>query len=157
MMKKNLFRLAGLGALAGGMIFAQNPAPAQPAAPQGFAARRAHSAQRMANYLNMTPEQRAQAKQVMSAAREQAAPLRQQLKDNHEALFNAIKTGNDAQIDQITKAQASLTAQLSAIRAHAFEKIYATLTPDQKTKADNMQQFFRSFRGRHQRAQQSNS
>ena len=158
-MKNTLFRLAGLGALAGGMIFAQSTpaAPAQPSQHQGFAARRARFAQRMADYLNLTPEQRSQAKQIMSAARQEAAPVRQELKQNHEALFNAIKAGNDAQIDQITKAQAPLMAKASAIRAHAFEKIYATLTPEQKTKADNMQQFFRSFRGQHEHRQQSNS
>ena len=157
-MKNTLLRLAGLGALAGGMIFAQSTttAPAQPAQSQHFAGRHARFAQRIANYLNLTPDQRAQAKQIMAAARQEAAPLRQQLKQNRAALFNAIKTGNDAQIDQITKDQAPVQAQMAAIRAHAFEKIYATLTPDQKTKADNMQQFFHARRGQHQRQPQSN-
>jgi len=37
-----------------------------------------------------------------------------------------------------------MMAQLAAIRPHPFEKIYATLTPQQMTKADNMRQWFSS-------------
>jgi len=40
------------------------------------------------NYLNLTPDQQAQAKQIMAGAWQEAAPLRQQ-----------------AQIDRITKAK----------------------------------------------------
>jgi|ERR1051326_5686788 Spy/CpxP family protein refolding chaperone len=141
-MTKTLTRLAGLGALSAGLIFAQNAAQntTRPAA------RRGHFVQRIVNYLNLTPDQQAQAKQIMAGARQEAAPLRQQMKQNREALATAIKSGNDAQIDQITKAQAPAMAQLAAIRAHAFEKIYATLTPEQKTKADNMRQMFHARR-----------
>jgi len=141
-MKKTLIRLAGLGALAGVLIFAQNAARN----PAGPAARRGHSIQRMVNYLNLTPDQQAQAKQIMAGARMESAPLRQQMKQNREALASAIKSGNDAQIDQITKAEAPVMAQMAAIRAHAFEKIYATLTPEQKAKADTMRQHFHGGR-----------
>ena len=96
--------------------------------------------------LNLTPDQQAQAKQIMAGARQESAPLRQQMKQNREALASAIKSGNDAQIDQITKADAPVMAQMAAIRAHAFEKIYATLTPEQKAKADTMRQRFQSRR-----------
>jgi Spy/CpxP family protein refolding chaperone len=149
-MKNTLIRLAGLGALAGGLIFAQNAATAT--APNtgrgmaGHAARRGHFRERMANYLNLTPEQRAQAKQVMAGARQEAAPLRQQMKQNREALAAAIRSGNDAQINQITKSEAPVMAQLAAIRAHSFEKIYATLTPQQKTKVDNLRQWLHAGR-----------
>lgn len=148
-MKKNLIRLAGLGALAGGLIFAQN-VPANPdnaaAAQPARHARRFHRMQRMANYLNLTADQKAQAKQIWAGAREEAKPLRQQMKANRQALLSAIKSGNDAQIDQITKSEAPVMAQLASIRAHAFEKFYATLTPDQKTKVDSMHQQFRGGR-----------
>ncbi|MGA2598754.1 MAG: Spy/CpxP family protein refolding chaperone [Bryobacteraceae bacterium] len=141
-MKNKLTQLAGLALLTGGVIFAQSAAttPRQPA-------------QRMAAYLNLTPDQQAQAKAIRAQAREAAAPIREQLKQSRQALQAAIKSGNDAQIDQITQAQAPLMAQAAAIRAHAFEKFYATLTPDQKAKADSMHQFFKS----HRRPAQSNS
>ena len=104
-------------------------------------------AQRISKYLQLTPDQQAQAKQIFASARQEAAPVRQQLKQNRQALMSAIKSGNDAQIDQITAAQAPLMAQAAAIRAHAFEKVYATLTPDQKAKADNMRSMFHAGRG----------
>jgi Spy/CpxP family protein refolding chaperone len=147
-MKNKLTRLAGLALLTGGVMFAQSAAttPEQPA-------RHARMQQRMAAYLNLTPDQQAQARAIRAQAREAAAPIREQLKQSRQALQAAIKSGNDAQIDQITQAQAPLMAQAAAIRAHAFEKFYATLTPDQKAKADNMHQFFKS----HRRPAQSNS
>lgn len=138
-MKDSLIRLAGVGALACGLMFAQGGGSGGKGAPM---ARRGHFVQRMVTYLNLTPDQQTQAKQIMADARQQSMPLRQQMKQNREALSTAIKSGNDAQIDQITKAEAPVMAQLAAIRAHAFEKIYATLTPEQKTKADNMRQWF---------------
>ena len=146
-MKKTLMTVAGVGVLAAAMMFAQSAATH---------AGRAGVGQRMAKYLNLTPDQQAQATQVMMQAHEQAAPLRLQLKQSREALANAIKSGNDAQIDQITKAQAPVMAQVAAIRAHAFEKIYATLTPEQKTKADGMRQNFMSHRRQRQHQRQAN-
>lgn len=149
---KHVLKLAAAGALAAGMIFAQStPANTgqQPERGQRFRQFRANRAERMAKYLNLTQEQQDNAKKIMAEARQQVQPLRQQLKESREALMNAVKSGNDAQIDQITKEQAPLMAQMMAIRAKAFEKIYATLTPEQKTKADNMRQFFRSQRHEH--------
>ncbi len=161
-MKNNLLRLAGLGALATGMIFAQTTTgTANGTAPQAAhnqrRARRARVQNRMADYLNLTPAQRVEAKQVMKEAHAQSASLRQQLKQDHAELATAVKSGNDAQIDRITKSEAPLLAQMAAIRAHAREKIYATLTPEQKAKADNMRQNFLSHRGRHVRTPQANS
>src|SRR5262252_2518914 len=114
-MKNKLIRLVGLGALASTLMFAQAPA--------GQSGRRhGHLGQRMATYLQLTADQQAQAKQIMADARQQATPLRQQMKQNRQALKDAIKSGNDAQIDQITKAEAPVMAQLASIRAHSFSK-----------------------------------
>ena len=95
----------------------------------------------MANYLNLSADQRAQVQQIMAGAKQEAAPLRQQMQQNRKALADAIKSGNDAQIDQITKAEAPVKAQLASIHARAMAKIYATLTPEQKAKADQMHRF----------------
>ena len=64
--------------------------------------------------------------------------------------------GGEAVIERLVEAfydRMNRLPQAAAIRAHAFEKFYATLTPDQKTKADSMHQFFKS----HRRPAQSNS
>jgi Spy/CpxP family protein refolding chaperone len=143
-MKNKLIRVAVFGALATGMIFAQNgsPDPAQTATRQQKKAKRgSHAGRRMANVLNLSADQRAQAQQILAGARQEAAPLRQQMQQNRKALADAIKSGNDAQIDQITRAEAPVKAQLVAIHARAMGKIYATLTPEQKAKADHMRRF----------------
>jgi Spy/CpxP family protein refolding chaperone len=150
-MKNKLIRVVGLGALAAGMILAQDasPYPAQTAPQQQQKAqRRAHPGRRMAKYLNLSADQRAQARQILASAKQEAAPLRQQMQQNRKALADAIKSGNDAQIDQITKAEAPVKAQLAAIHAHAMGKIYATLTPEQKAKADHMRRFDHAAGGR---------
>jgi Spy/CpxP family protein refolding chaperone len=111
----------------------------------------------MADYLNLTPAQRAEARKIRKEAREQSASLRQQLKQDRAELAAAVKSGNDAQIDRITKAEAPLMAQMAAIRAHAREKMYATLTPAQKAKAETMRKNFMTHRGRHERTPQATS
>ena len=149
-MKNKLLMVAGIGALATGLMFAQSGTPTQTAP----AHRRAHAGQRFAKFLNLTPDQKAQAKQIMADARSQAMPLRQQLKQNRQALREAIQSGNDAQIDQITKAEAPVRAQLASIHAHAMEKIFATLTPEQKAKASQMHRFM-GPNAAHRRQQQA--
>lgn len=156
----HVWKIAGAGALAAGMVFAQTGSGtgqfsqrADSNAQHGWRrAGRQARAERIAKYLNLTPEQQDNAKKVFAAAKEEAAPLHQQLKQNREALMNAVKSGNEAQIDEITKSEAPVLAQLMAIRAKAFEKIYATLTPEQKTKAENMRQLFHAHRGAHAHA-----
>lgn len=148
--------MAGLATLAGGLMFGQttaatNTAPmpgnvTQPMArsTQGPAARRARFMQHMSNYLNLTPQQKTQTREFMANARKESAGLRQVMIQDRQVLADAIKSGDNAKIDQVTKSEAPVMAQLAAIRAHTAEKIYATLTPAQKVKADNMWQWFRT-------------
>jgi Spy/CpxP family protein refolding chaperone len=160
-MKNKLIRVAGLGALATGMICAQSgsqdPAQVAPQTQQQSgrraapAQRRAHFGKRLAAYLNLSADQQAQAKQIFASAKQDAAPLRQQMMQHRQALAAAVKAGNDAQIDQITKDAAPVHAQLAAIRAHTMQKIYATLTPEQKAKADHMRRFFGPNAAQHRR------
>ena len=128
-MKNKLLLVAAIGALTTGLTFAQNGNPT----PNAPVHKRAHAGQRFARFLNLTPDQKAQAKQIMADARTQATPLRQQLMQNRQALRDAIKSGNDAQIDQITSQMGPLMAQSTAIRTKAFEKFYSILTPAQQS------------------------
>jgi len=54
------------------------------------------------------------------------------------ALREAVKSGSEQRIDQITQQNAQLDAQMRAIHAKAMAKVYAILTPDQKAKFDQM-------------------
>ena len=53
----------------------------------------------------------------------------------------AAKRGaSEANIDLLASQEAPLLGQLEAIHAKALAKFYATLTPDQKAKADELRQ-----------------
>ena len=69
----------------------------------------------------------------------QAKPIRQQLRQSHQALAAAIKAGkSDEELTQLSQQQSALVAQLTAIRAKAFARLYAQLTEEQKQKAEQM-------------------
>ena len=139
--------------MAAGMALAQtatpSPAPNPPAVHHNFVRRHM---QRIAQALNLTDAQKAQAKTIFQQARQSSQPLRQQLKQNRQALTAAVKAGgNGAQIEQLSTQRGTLLGQMVTIRTEAASKFYSMLTPDQRAKADQMQQQF------HQRVQQRRS
>jgi Spy/CpxP family protein refolding chaperone len=154
-MKNTLFRFAGVAGLASGMLFAQTPAP--PSQPQPPAQHRhGHRGQmldRMATRLNLTAAQKQQAQSILQSAHEFSKPLAQQLRENRQALREAIKAGKpDADIEQLSTNAGNLAGQMTAIRTKSFAKIYALLTPEQRTKADQLGGHTRGmFMGGHER------
>jgi periplasmic protein CpxP/Spy len=160
-MKHRLFRYAGATLLAAGISLAQNtPAPAQGSNPPAHAGRRA-TAQRhfakLAEQLNLTDAQKETAKAAFQQARQQAQPIRQQLRDNREALAAAVKAGKgEADIQQLANTTGTLMGQLTAIRTEAFAKVYATLTPEQRTKADQLHEQMKSRFQQRQGGRRSN-
>lgn len=146
-MKPNFMKFALGAAMAAGMAFAQTPAtPATPANPGNqavtghFGRHHRFARQKMAQALNLTDAQKAQAKTIFQQARESAKPLRDQLKQNREALAQAVKANDVAQIQQLSTEQGNLRGKVTAIRAEAMAKVYQTLTPEQRTKADQLHQ-----------------
>ncbi|MFB3829392.1 MAG: Spy/CpxP family protein refolding chaperone [Bryobacteraceae bacterium] len=134
-MNNRLMGIPVAAALAAGMLFAQTPAPAPHPG-------RAGHLERMAQFLNLTPQQREQVKAIFEQARQSAAPIQQQLKQGRESIANAAKSGNDAAVDSAANAQGVLMGQLIATHAKAMGKVYQLLTPEQKQKADQMRQHF---------------
>jgi periplasmic protein CpxP/Spy len=131
------------GALAAGMAFAQTSAGTAPAAPAAAAkgkAVRGSLHHRMVKGLGLTDAQKQQAKAIFKQTKTANAPLRAQLQQNRQALSAAVKANDIGQIRQLTQVQGNLKGQAMAARAEGMAKFYATLTPDQKTKADRIQQ-----------------
>ncbi len=120
--------------LAAGMLFGQAPAPA----PGKAHGPRANHADRMATFLNLTPDQRQQATAIMNEAKQAAEPIRAQLKQGREAMAAAVKANKTDEIDRLASGQGVLMGQLAAIHAKAFAKVYTLLTPEQRQKADQM-------------------
>lgn len=82
---------------------------------------------------NLTPEQKAQAKEIFGQARRDAQPLRQELRLNRQAMAQAVTAGKrEAEIRQLATAQGNTLGQLIAIRSQARARVAAQLTPEQK-------------------------
>jgi Spy/CpxP family protein refolding chaperone len=127
-------RFSVVAALAAGMVFAQAP-------PKAVARPRAVVRQRIAQALNLTDAQKQQAQAIIQQTRQTVQPLRQQAKQNRQALMAAIQAGKgDVEIHQLALTQGNLAGQLVAARAEALAKFYSTLTPEQRAKADLMAQ-----------------
>ena len=139
---KHLFKLAAAAALAAGLALSQTtPAPDQPAQPG--AARRLKMGRGMLRHramkaLNLTDSQKQQAKAIFEQTKQNVKPIAEQLKQNREALAAAIKANNVTQIQTLAGQQGALQGQLIAARAESQAKFYALLTPEQRTKADQL-------------------
>lgn len=138
-MKQYLTRFAAAAALAAGMAFAQAPASAPQPAPAKVKPR-AMVRRRMMKALDLTAAQKQQARTIFQQAKESSQTIRQQLKQNREALAAAVKANDTAQIQTLASQQGTLHGQATAIRAESMAKFYSTLTPDQRTKADQIRQ-----------------
>lgn len=141
-MKNNLFRLATVAAMAAGMSFAQAPANApqqQPPAAHRMA-RRGRFHQRMMQALNLTDAQKQEAKTIFHQARETSKPVRQELRQNREALAAAVKADDTARIHELSAKRANLEARMIEVRSDAMAKFYTKLTPEQRAKAEQIHQ-----------------
>jgi Spy/CpxP family protein refolding chaperone len=154
-MKNTVTRFAAVTALAAGIAFAQAPAPSNPPQPPAQHRQwvRGQMFERMSTRLNLTEDQKQQAKSIWQAARESSRPVAQQLRQSRMALRDAAKSGRpDAEIDQLSANVGNLAGQMAAVRAKAFGKFYALLTPEQRAKADQMADHRRGkFMGGHER------
>jgi len=145
-MKRHLLKFATVAALAGGMAFAQAPATApapstyQPQAAGRAGKLRAAIRHRLVQALNLSAAQKQQAKAVFQQAKQDAQPIAQQLKQNREALTAAVKANDVSQIQTLSAQQGNLRGQVLAIRSEAMAKFYSSLTPEQRAKADQIQQ-----------------
>jgi Spy/CpxP family protein refolding chaperone len=149
-MKRQLTRLAAVGSIAAGMIFAQaqtaQPAPvgqtkdaqSNHAQHKGMRSHRMEGRRHMMQALNLTPDQKASAKSIFGQAREASKPARAELRQNREAMAVAVKADNKAQIEKLSGERGRLMAKLSANRGEAMAKFYQTLTPAQRAKAEQM-------------------
>jgi Spy/CpxP family protein refolding chaperone len=139
-----MIQLITMGALAGGMIFAQTASPSTTNPPAAHRDMMRQHFLQMEQKLNLTDTQKQQAKSIFQSARESSQPIRAQLRENREALAAAAKAGkSDATIQDLATKQGNLLGQEIAIHTQAYKKFYAILTPDQRTKADQMHQQFR--------------
>jgi hypothetical protein len=93
-------------------------------------------ADQLADKLKLNKEQKEQMLQILSAAREKAAPIRQEIDKQRAQIAGAMidgKTGDDLQ--KLLANYSTVEAQMAGVEAEAFGKIYAILKPNQQGKA----------------------
>jgi Spy/CpxP family protein refolding chaperone len=102
--------------------------------------------QRIAQALNLTDAQKQQTQAIIQQTRQTVQPLKQQAKQNRQALMAAIQAGKgDVEIHQLALTQGNLAGQLVTARAEALAKFYSMLTPEQRAKAALMGQKLRQM------------
>ena len=89
--------------------------------------------------LGMTPTQKDETQTAFEQARQKAMPIEQELRTTRQSLESAIRSDDTAQIQRLATVEGQEIGQLAAIRSTAVAKVYKTLTPDQRTKADALQ------------------
>jgi Spy/CpxP family protein refolding chaperone len=120
-----------VAALAAGAVIAQTG--------QGKLALGANLRQRIIKNLNLTADQKAQAKTIFQDAKAAAAVVRPDLQTSRQALAVAIKSGDPTAIQTAAEDVAKSQVKLTVIRSTAMAKLYAMLTPAQQTQLDQMQ------------------
>jgi len=96
----------------------------------------------LATALNLTDAQKAQAKQIHEQVKAKMTPLLAQSRQQHqelEALLNGVNP-DPTEIGRKTIAAHALRAQIKAVHEDAMTRFKTLLTPEQKTKLDQMHQ-----------------
>ncbi len=138
-MMRHLFEFAAVTVLATGMTLAQAPATGTGPAPRKAPfTHPMFGHEQMMQALNLSTAQHQQANAIFGDARQKAEPIRQEMRQNREALHAAMKANNTSQIEQLASHQGELQGKALAIRTEAMAKFYSILTPEQRTKADQM-------------------
>jgi Spy/CpxP family protein refolding chaperone len=130
---KTILASTAITAVAAGALLAQSATTFHP--------HRHAFGQKMATALGLTDQQKSQAKTIFQDARTQSQPVREALKQERQQIQAAIKSGKSpSEVQQMAQSEGPQMAQLAGIRAAAFAKLYAILTPDQQQKLATMHQ-----------------
>jgi len=94
----------------------------------------------MADYLDLTDAQRAQAKSIMEKEHATLKPLLEQLGQAHEQLFQLSTGGafDEAKARAIAAQQSQTITDLIVQKARVESELVQILTPEQKTKMEQL-------------------
>jgi Spy/CpxP family protein refolding chaperone len=134
MKNTGFFRVAAVALLSTGLLLAQAPSQR---GERGQGPRGNHM-ERMATILDLNEAQKTQIQGFLQQARQETAPVREQLKQNRQAIKEAVETNNTARIQTLSEESGRLSAQLKAAHANAMARSYAVLSPEQREKAQKL-------------------
>lgn len=134
---KRFVRVIGLATLAAVMAMAQMRGGfggAQPDPARMVEARVAMLAQA----LGLTDAQKAQATKLFTDAQEASRKFREEIQVARQEMQTAIKANDLAAIERNAREIGAATGEMTVIEAMAQAAFYSLLTPEQKTKYDQM-------------------
>jgi Spy/CpxP family protein refolding chaperone len=90
----------------------------------------------MADYLDLTDAQRAQAKEIMAKEKSAMRPLMQQLAQSHQQLrqLEESATFDEAKVRTLASQNTQLMTELIVQKARIKNELFQVLTPEQKAK-----------------------
>ena len=100
--------------------------------------------------LHLTDAQKTQIHTIISEERAKMKPLVQQLKAGRDQLIALRKSGpfDEAKVRAIAKGQADTLIELIVARESMKSKIFAVLTPEQRTKAQELRESWKARHGK---------
>lgn len=136
----------------GGLMYAQQAQQDAPAGPRPRGGPRGrgfgpggpggigdqNAEQRLTRRLGLNAQQQNTAHTALEEARVILKGSAQQERDLRTQLSTAVKAGNEAEIDRVSRDLSSLHQQRTATEAKAMAKIYGSLSADQKTEMDRV-------------------
>ncbi len=104
---------------------------------------------RLFSKLDLTDAQKAQIKQIHENSREELRPLKEQIRAKRQEIRQAQAGGtvDEALVRQKLTEIAPLEAKMMSERARIHQQTLSVLTPEQKTKLEQMREQFKSRRG----------
>ncbi len=129
--------VAGLSA---GLLAAQDAPPARRGfgpggrGPGGGGPGGPMSERRLSKELSLTAEQSNKIHSIFQESQVAQQGTRDKMASLHTTLAAAVKSGDEGQIDSITREMGNLHQQQTAAHAKTMAKVYGTLTADQKAK-----------------------
>ncbi len=90
--------------------------------------------------LDLTDAQRAQVKDIMTEEKPTIQPMILQMAQGHQQLQELVMTGSfdEAKVRALATQQTQTMTELTVQRARIASELYQVLTPDQKTKLNDM-------------------
>lgn len=139
MFSRNALIFLVSSALSAGVLMAN-----QGSAVQNRARRHEGFVNRISTQLSLTAQQQQEAKAIFRSERESARPVRQELFTERKAVRDAVHSGKSlADVQQLATSEGPALGKLAGMRAQAFAKLYAELTPAQQQKLASMHQQWR--------------
>ena len=104
-----------------------------------------HRVSYMTTVLSLSNAQQQQAIAIFTTAAKDASAVHDSLRSAHESLSTAVKSNDNAAIEQAAVTIENLIAQLTAARAKGEATFYQILTADQQNKMTQLEKAGRPF------------